>query len=158
MLKQFSVLLCLVLIMGCGQRSAVKIDDRGTVAKCIASRRGRSDYVLLTRCVPLSRPMRLEGTWFVGFEESAFNAGYSRVPAISDNGGIPLVYSDTAAKSLPTVGDGQRAAYRIAFIGRRTLIGEPILQRIIVDTVISIKEVPRLPNATEKGANSNIQQ
>ena len=94
--------------------------------------------------------MRLDGTWFVGFEESSFTAGYSKVPAIAGNRGVQLVYSDAAARLLPVMKAGDSAAYQIAFIGRRTLLDQPELQRIVVDRLITAQKVPRLANPSEE--------
>jgi len=144
MVRWIVILLCLLSLSGgCRMNDQRKPARVHSILECLSSEKSARNFAAVSECVPLSRPLRLKGTWFVGFEESAFRRGYLRAPATSDIHDVPLIFSDAAAKFAPPIKDGQASAYQLDFVGRFALVDRADLQVVVVDRVISIREVPR---------------
>lgn len=144
MLKNLPIAAFLFSGLGCDQSSVSKTTTEDSILKCMSKQHSSSDYDKITSCYPLSRQMHFQGTWFFGFEESVFLPGYSKTPARSNGQGIPLIYRKTLGRTMPVIHEGQRGAFQIAFVGRRTLDNRPAFRAIVVDRLISAEPVSRI--------------
>src|SRR4051812_23644933 len=73
------------LLVSCHPKESREPNSYKAVADCMEATGSHDDYFLTIKCEPLGPQRTFRGTWFVGFELSAFREGYTRVPAALQN-------------------------------------------------------------------------
>ena len=130
------VLLALASLVSCGP---TRVDcshyEAPATLRCMDKNKAKGERAMLLECFPYSKPERIEGTWYYGFELNAFYEGthapsaYLGLPGPVDTG---LEYDP----HLPV--DGDVRVLQMELIGRRSQCPMGLPERIIVvDRVIS---------------------
>lgn len=152
MYRLIATLSLLASIQACRPANEPERNDLSSVVRCMEKQEDRDSYLLVTKCEPLGPAKEFLGTWFDGFEEAEFEEGYSTVPArLESRGGVELVFSPASRKLVPQADEDRASAYQIRFIGRKSLVAEDRpFTTVVVDRLISIREVPRDSNYGEQ--------
>jgi len=120
--------------------------DLKSVIACKNAQTASDDYTRISACEPLGPEEEFRGTWFVGYELSAFHSGYLAVPAKLGNlqDTRIVVPSPLARQKLPPTNPATISAFRISFAGRESLLKSifPGQQPILMDHLESIQAVP----------------
>jgi hypothetical protein len=119
----------------------------------MAAQHSHDDYFLVTRCEPLGPQQRFQGTWFVGFELSAFRRGYSGLPAELGTGpaGLYEIIVPSSLSERVHAKDSQGAfAYQVTFLGRESsLPAMPGVKLMVADKMLSLHPVPISPGVSK---------
>jgi len=132
---------------GCSDVETHKSTNPEAILKCMRAHPGSDDYVLETTCSPLGQSETFNGTWFVGFEQSLFRAGYKVVPA--QTGQDPknlqeLVVQTSLRAKVAGKSHFTPSAYQLSFVGRVSSLSGPADRKIIVlDRLLALHPVTR---------------
>jgi hypothetical protein len=141
------------ILAGCQAKDSQKPADPKAVSACMAALHSHDDYFLVTKCEPLGPQRRFQGTWFVGFELSAFRRSYSGVPADLGTGptGVDEIVVPASLSERIHARDSEGAsAYQVMLLGRESsLAAMPGVKLVVADRVLSLQRVPISSSVTQ---------
>jgi hypothetical protein len=138
------------LLAACHAREEEKAADRKSVSACMATQHTHDDYVLVKTCAPLGPQMKLQGTWFVGFELSEFRMDYAGIPAEPsfDTRNTYEMVAPSALEGRAHATDPKGpSAYQVTFLGRQSSLpwGTGV-KLMVADRMLSMHQVPVSPH------------
>jgi hypothetical protein len=139
----------LLFVASCSQHKQ-KATDNKAILSCMAAEPSNDEYLQITKCAPLGPQVKWRGTWFTGFEISAFARGYAEIPARIPSPTQLPAYSLVVPKALYERANANNpagpTAYQITFVGRLLLRPESQdMKTIVLDRIVSIHRVPISP-------------
>lgn len=126
--------------IGCG-RSA---PNPAKVLACMRDQRTSDDYILETKCEPLERSDKFNGTWVVGFEQSSYldhvKEGFPLQTGRENT--YELVVPKDLRIRVQSSSDGPVRAFSVSFVGRKSRLARVGNRKtLVLDRVISIHEL-----------------
>ena len=137
------------LVASCHPKQSRQANSYKAVLDCMEATRSHDDYFLVTKCEPLGHQRTFRGTWFVGFEMSAFQEGYTGVPAALQNP-IELVVPTNVSDKAHAKDSSGPSAYQVTFVGRESALpSTPGGRTLVVDHILSLRPVSISPSVSK---------
>lgn len=125
------------------------------ILQCMWRLEGVSNAELLTRCMPFTPPEKMRGFWLIEFESSHFIESTQRNPGkiVEIVDATPQLDLMAGAMLNEPHYAGRRLAFRVEFMGRRSILPAGDRQKAVVaDRILSIEPIP-VPEIHWRGLN-----
>jgi hypothetical protein len=130
------------LLVSCHAKEPKGANSYKAVVACMEATGSHDDYFLTTKCEPLSSQRTFRGTWFLGFEMSAFREGYTEIPATLGENPMRLVAPTAVTEKVHATDSIGPSAYQVTFLGRESALPPTPGGRLVVaDRILSLRPV-----------------
>ncbi len=136
------------LMSSCHPEKSREVNSYKAVSDCMDKTGSHDAYILATKCNPLSHQRIYRGTWFVGFELSAFEEGYTGVPAALNDPSEFVAPASITEKvhAKDSTGD---SAYQLTFLGREPTLPPRWRRLVVADRILSLRPVSISPSVSK---------